>query len=112
MNCLGTIRCSALDSSAVATLRFQLFEDPITQDIRRLDEITEGDHQDREKLRNLLSQRFLRNRGSSTASSHNSACERVKGLMACDHLFDIQHEPEHVRDRYGPTRFGQQCLAA
>ena len=90
----------------------QLFEDPIPQDIRRLEEISEGDHQDRERLRNLLSQRFLRNRGSSTANSHKSAYERVRGLMACDHLFDIEHEPQAVRDLYGPTRFGQQCLAA
>ncbi|MCP4890887.1 MAG: DUF1501 domain-containing protein, partial [Planctomycetaceae bacterium] len=29
-----------------------------------------------------------------------------------DHLFDIEREPQSVRDHYGPTQFGQQCLIA
>ncbi len=90
----------------------QLFEDPIPQDLRRLDELTDVDHQDREQLRKLLSQRFLRNHPSSTVQSHGTAFDRVKGLMASDYLFDIEREPQSVRDRYGPTRFGQQCLVA
>jgi uncharacterized protein (DUF1501 family) len=32
--------------------------------------------------------------------------------MQSDHLFDIEKEPASVRDRYGRTVFGQQCLAA
>ncbi|MEQ1829527.1 MAG: DUF1501 domain-containing protein [Pirellula sp.] len=90
----------------------QLFEDPMPQDLQRLSDVSEGDFQDREQLRKLLSQRFLRNRGSRTAASHNNAYERVRGLMASDYLFDIEHETQQTRDLYGPTRFGQQCLVA
>jgi uncharacterized protein (DUF1501 family) len=32
--------------------------------------------------------------------------------MASEKLFDIAQEPQKVRDRYGPTQFGQQCLIA
>src|SRR5436305_11155950 len=32
--------------------------------------------------------------------------------MASEKLFDIAREPRKVRDRYGPTQFGEQCLAA
>ena len=90
----------------------QLFEDPIPADLQRLDEVSEVDHQDREKLRQLLSQRFLRNHAASTVNSHNMAYQRVRGLMASEYLFNIEHESQAMRDRYGPTRFGQQCLVA
>ena len=45
-------------------------------------------------------------------SSHNEAYERVRGLMASEKLFDISQEPQKVRDRYGPTQFGEQVLVA
>ena len=90
----------------------QLFEDPTPPDIRRLEQISDVDHQDREALRKLLSERFLRGRGTNTAGSHNTAYGRVRGLMASEKLFDINEEPQQVRDRYGPTKFGQQCLVA
>jgi uncharacterized protein (DUF1501 family) len=32
--------------------------------------------------------------------------------MASESLFDISREPRTVRDRYGPTQFGEQVLAA
>ncbi len=90
----------------------QLFEDPIPADLRRLADVSVEDLQDRERLRKLLSQRFARNRESGTVSSHNTAYDRVRGLMASEHLFDIDNEPQSIRDLYGPTRFGQQCLVA
>jgi hypothetical protein len=90
----------------------QLQEQQTPPDIRRLEQISEIDHHAREDLRKLLSERFLRNRQSNTASSHNSAYERVRGLMASEKLFDINQEPQEMRDRYGPTLFGQQCLVA
>jgi len=90
----------------------QLFEDPIPQDLRRLDEVADGDHQDRERLRSLLSKRFLRNHLASTVQSHNTAYERVKGLMSSEHLFNIENESQYIRNRYGKTQFGEQCLVA
>src|SRR5207248_6102321 len=85
----------------------------IPENLRRLDEISDLDHIQRAELRDLLSQRFARGRMSSTAlGSHNVAYHRVRGLMASETLFDITREPQKVRDRYGPTQFGEQALVA
>jgi hypothetical protein len=85
----------------------------IPENLRRLEEISELDHVQRGELRDLLSKRFARGRISANAlGSHNVAYERVRGLMASDTLFDIAREPQKVRDRYGPTQFGEQALAA
>jgi hypothetical protein len=83
------------------------------ENLRRLEEISDLDHVQRGELRDLLSKRFARGRMSSSAlGSHNVAYERVRGLMASETLFDITREPPKVRDRYGPTQFGEQALAA
>jgi hypothetical protein len=70
------------------------------------------DHRERGDLRDLLSKEFARGRESSTLGSHNEAYHRVRGLMASEKLFDISREPEKVRQRYGPTQFGEQALIA
>lgn len=80
--------------------------------IRKLDGITELDHQQRADLQELLSRQFARGRQSSTLESHGEAYQRVRGIMASETLFDVNKEPPRVRDRYGPTQFGEQCLIA
>lgn len=80
--------------------------------IRRLDAITELDHTQRADLRELLHNRFAQGREIDSLGSHNGAYRRVKGLMASEKLFDITQEPQAVRDRYGPTQFGEQVLVA
>ena len=100
-------------SWASATSRCTLTTSMIPENLRRLDEITELDHFQRAELRDLLSKRFARGRSSPSAlGSHNVAYERVRGLMASESLFDISREPQRVRDRYGPTQFGEQALVA
>ena len=89
-----------------------LSENMQPENIRRLDTIAEIDHQDRAALRDLLAQRFARNRSSDLISSHTGAYQRVRGLMASAKLFDIEQEPETMRAKYGSTQFGQQCLIA
>jgi hypothetical protein len=84
----------------------------IPDNIRRLSDINDLDHKERGELRDLLSKQFSDGRTNSTTSSHNEAYQRVRGLMACDKLFDISQEPQKVRDLYGPTQFGEQVLAA
>ncbi len=85
----------------------------VPENLRRLDDIDDLDHVQRAELRDLLSRRFARGRALSGAlGSHNVAYERVRGLMASEALFDITGEPQAVRDRYGPTQFGEQALAA
>ena len=80
--------------------------------VNRLESITRLDHRERADLRKLLSDRFIRGRQSNTVNSHGTAYDRVSGLMASDKLFDVSQEPQKVRDRYGPTSFGQQVLIA
>jgi uncharacterized protein (DUF1501 family) len=82
------------------------------QNLHRLEEINELDHRERADLRNLLTARFTRGRESASLASHNEAYARVRGLMASEKLFDISSEPQHIRDLYGPTLFGEQALIA
>ena len=84
----------------------------IPENIRRPDDISELDHQQRADLRDFLSKEFARGRTSPTVASHNEAYQRVRGLMASEKLFDIDQEPEKMRDRYGKTQFGEHALVA
>lgn len=78
----------------------------------RLESISDVDHQERAELRDLLTKRFVRGRETSAVGSHNTAYARVRGLMSSEKLFDIEDEPAAMRDKYGPTQFGQQALIA
>lgn len=82
------------------------------ENIRRLESVSDIDHQDRLALRDLLAKKFTQNRHSDSLGSHTQAYQRVRGLMASEKLFDIEQEPAEMRAKYGPTQFGQQCLIA
>jgi hypothetical protein len=84
----------------------------VPSDIKRLEAISDADHQDRAELRDFIASVFAREHSHAMFDAHNSAFGRVRGLMASDHLFDIDKEPQSMRDHYGPTQFGQQCLIA
>ena len=88
-----------------------LYTSMIPENIRRAG-ISDQDHVARNELRGLISSQFERGRLSDSLDSHRQAYQRVRGIMAHERLFDISLEPQRVRDRYGPTLFGQQCLAA
>lgn len=89
-----------------------LSDSMVPPNIRKLDSISEVDHQDRAALRDLLSKKFVNNRHSEIVNSQSSAYQRVRGLMASEKLFDIEQEPESVRTKFGPNQFAQQCLIA
>src|SRR5512147_1723073 len=80
--------------------------------IRKLGDISDLDHKERGDLRDLLSKQFERGRQSASLGSHNVAYQRVRGLMESEKLFDIEQEPEKIRERYGKTQFGEQVLIA
>jgi uncharacterized protein (DUF1501 family) len=80
--------------------------------IRKIDGMTDLDHKERADLRELLGKQFARGRQSEAMSSQGEAYERVRGIMASETLFDLSQEPQKVRDRYGPTQFGEQVLIA
>src|SRR5947209_1506215 len=90
----------------------ELTKGMIPENIRRLESVTDLDHRERADLRALLSKQFARGRESGTLGSHNEAYQRVRGLMASEKLFDIEQEPQKMRDLYGPTQFGEQVLVA
>jgi Protein of unknown function (DUF1501) len=90
----------------------ELTKTNVPENLKRLDDVSELDHKERADLRDLLSKQFARGRTSATLDSHNEAYQRVRGLMACDKLFDVTQEPEKVRQRYGETQFGEQVLVA
>ena len=80
--------------------------------IKKLDQITEGDHESRADLRNLLSRRFEQGRETGAVRSHAAAYARVHGLMSCEKLFDLSDEPQKIKDMYGPTQFAEQVIMA
>jgi uncharacterized protein (DUF1501 family) len=80
--------------------------------LARLEAIADLDHHDRARLRDLLSERFARGRQSPSMASHNEAYARVRGLMASEKLFDLSQESLGMREKYGPTLFGEQTLVA
>jgi uncharacterized protein (DUF1501 family) len=90
----------------------ELTTNNMPENIKKLDGITELDHQQRADLRELLSRQFSQGRMSSTLGSHNEAYQRVRGLMASDKLFDVSQETDKMRDTYGRTQFGEQTLIA
>ena len=81
-------------------------------DISRLEEISDFDHRERADLRQLLSDRFAKGRDLGAVRSHAHAYSRVHGLMSSEELFDLEKEPASIRERYGPSLFGQQALMA
>lgn len=80
--------------------------------ILKPDTISELDHEDRETLRSFLSRKYENDRHSAAAASHNAAFHRVKGLMSCAPLFDLDNLPPADRERYGGGAFAQHALQA
>ncbi|MFQ3592654.1 MAG: DUF1501 domain-containing protein [Gemmataceae bacterium] len=90
----------------------EMYKSMMPENIHRHPGIDDLDHAARADLRELLSRQFNKGRSSSTLASHNEAYSRVRGLMASETLFDLSKEPQSIRDRYGPTLFGEQTLVA
>lgn len=75
--------------------------------------MSDSRHAAREELRTALGARFAITRaGVELVRGHDSAFDKVRGLMRADHLFNLDREPASVRDRYGRTPFGEQALLA
>ena len=82
------------------------------EDVERLAGVSEADHEEREALRRFLSKKFENDRKSAAAESYNAVFERVKGLMSCADLFDLDKLPARDRERYGPGTYGLHALLA
>src|SRR5262249_43879971 len=74
--------------------------------------VSEAGARARGKLRDAISSDFLRQRQPGSASRYEESFARARGLMGATHLFGLAREPARVRERYGPTRYGADCLTA
>jgi len=81
-------------------------------DVDRVAELSSADHEERDALRGFLSKRFENETRSAQASSYNATFERVRGLMSCAGLFDLEKLPAKDRERYGPGTYGLHALLA
>ncbi len=83
--------------------------------IRNID-LPEGmsdlDHREREALRERIVRRHANEFASDAARGYNAAFLRVRDLMSCAPLFDLESLPQADRDRYGPGAFAQYALLA
>ena len=71
-----------------------------------------ADHDDREQLRQFFSRKFENDQQSSAASDYNAAFQRVRGLMSCAPLFDMEPLPEADKVRCGPGAIGMHARQA
>jgi hypothetical protein len=69
---------------------------------------------DRVQLLQRFESRFLADHPGPAAEGHRSAYGRSLKLMepSAVEAFELAHEPDADRDRYGRTQFGQGCLLA
>ena len=81
-------------------------------DLARPENLSETDHHDREALRQFFSKKFANEQRSEAAASYNAVFNRVKGLMSCAPLFDLESLPQADRERYGGGAFAQHALQA
>jgi hypothetical protein len=51
-------------------------------------------------------------RQSAAAEGYNRTFQRVRGLMSCDTLLDVDRSDPKDLDRYGPTSLARHCLLA
>lgn len=82
------------------------------ENVARQADLTAEDHEARNALRRFFTKKFENERRSAAAASQNAVFERVKGLMSCAHLFDLEKLPARDRERYGPGAFAQHALLA
>jgi hypothetical protein len=82
------------------------------ENVLRQADLSAEDHEARNELRRFFTKKFENERKSAAAASQNAVFERVKGLMSCAHLFDLEKLPAKDRARYGPGAFATHTLQA
>jgi len=78
----------------------------------RLPEVEELDHADREALRSYLSRRFEQSRAADEAEAYSRTHARVRDVMSCADLLDVERCDAADLERYGPTPLARHCLLA
>ncbi len=80
--------------------------------VDRLADTTALDFEQREALRRFLTRKYENDHSSAAAASDNAIFARVKGLMSCSNLFDLNKVDPKDREKYGPGNFGMHTLVA
>ncbi len=83
-------------------------------DLARPVHVKEPQWEGRLKLWRMLQQGFLTSHPAASPITHDTTYRRALELMHSPiaRAFDLQEEPDAVRDAYGRGRFGQGCLMA
>jgi hypothetical protein len=107
---------AAFQGSGCLGARFDLMKFPgygkLAGATARPDGVSPVGFQAREELRQALSRRFLQGRQAESGQRYEESFARARGLMDSTRLFDLDREPARARERYGPTRYGADCLTA
>lgn len=82
------------------------------ENLDRLAELSGADQDEREALRALVGKRFERERQLPASRGYDQTFERLRGLMSCDELFDVDKSPPRDLERYGPGNLARHCLLA
>lgn len=82
------------------------------ENLDRLAEVSGLDHEDREALRELVGKRFERDRQLPASKGYDQTFQRLRGLMSCDELFDVDKSPAKDLERYGSCNLARHCLLA
>ena len=80
--------------------------------LNRLPALSERDHVEREALRDFVSRRFAAEHRSAAVDGYNRTFQRVRGVMSCDELLDVDRSDPKDLNRYGPTSLARHCLLA
>jgi len=84
------------------------------ENLRQAAGVTPEQARHRLDLLRRMERDFLDQHPGVTANSHRSAYDRAVRLMSTQaaQAFDLDDEPDGLRDEYGRNRFGQGCLLA
>jgi uncharacterized protein (DUF1501 family) len=76
--------------------------------------VEEARMMERMQLLGMLEKRFIRENRGEAADEHAKVLQSTLDLMTSEQMqaFQIEQEPDAVRERYGATGFGRGCLMA
>lgn len=81
---------------------------------KRYKDVSENDFERRLKISDLINQKFHEDTGSIEAKNGEQLFQEAVNVMKSKDLtaFDLNQEPDALRDQYGRNSFGQGCLLA
>ena len=75
-------------------------------------DLTDESEASRKDIRNLVNSRFALKRRTAETDAYVQSFEQAEELVKRAEVFDLSHESEKDRERYGEHDFGRHCLLA